>query len=135
MKTNNKDKLNSLISFIAQLDNDEIFKEITFIDGAENRYFVSNKGRVLSLCQNSPRILKPFICGNSGNNKGYYYITIKRKNYRVNRLVAQAFIENPLNKPIVDHIDEDKYNNNADNLQWVTQQENILKHRGITKDA
>lgn len=44
----------------------------------------------------------------------------------VHRLVAQAFIPNPENKPFIDHIDTDPYNNRVDNLRWVTQQENCL---------
>lgn len=123
-----KDKLNSLINFLLALDEEEIFKEITFIDGAEGKYFVSNRGRVLSLTRNTPHILKPFICGNTGNNKGYEYVSICGKDRKINRLVALAFLPNPDGKPIVDHIDEDKHNNNLSNLQWLTQSENISKH-------
>ena len=53
-----KDKLNSLINFLLALDEEEIFKDITFIDGAEGKYFVSNRGRVLSLTRNTPHILQ-----------------------------------------------------------------------------
>ena len=123
-----KDKLNSLINFLLALDEEEIFKEITFIDGAEGKYFVSNRGRVLSLTRNTPHILKPFICGNTGNNNGYEYVSICGKDRKINRLVALAFLPNPDGKPLVDHIDEDKHNNNLSNLQWLTQSENISKH-------
>jgi len=54
----------------------------------------------------------------------YYYVTLsidgKSKNFRVNRLVAECFIENPYNLPIVNHKDENKLNNSADNLEWCT---------------
>lgn len=123
-----KDKLNSLVCFLVGLEDEEEFREITFIDNVDGKYFVSNKGRVLSLCRNVPKILKPFVCGNQGNNKGYQYITIGDRDYKISILVAKAFIPNPDNKPIVDHINEDKHCNIVSNLQWLTQSENLHKH-------
>ncbi len=59
---------------------------------------------------------------------GYYLVKIKKKSYAVHRLVALTYIENPNNHPVVNHIDENKLNNNSDNLEWVTQQENCNAH-------
>ena len=53
----------------------------------------------------------------SNNNKSY--------NCKVHRLVAETFIPNPNNLPHINHIDEDKTNNNIDNLEWCNHQQNI----------
>lgn len=98
------------------------------IEGYEGFYEVSNYGRIKSLidCNGKPRelILKPcynklryasvFLC-----KHGY----MKRK--QIHRIVAQAFIPNPLNYPIINHKDENPSNNKADNLEWCTQKYNI----------
>lgn len=54
---------------------------------------------------------------NLSNEKGH-------KQFKVHRLIAQAFIPNPLNKPQVNHIDNNPLNNRASNLEWVTNLEN-----------
>ena len=89
------------------------------IEGYEGLYLISDNGLVKSLQTN--RILKP-------SGKRYHTLTLcknkKLKYVRVNRLVAQAFIENPNNYPIVMHKDNDTFNNCVDNLQWGTYSEN-----------
>jgi hypothetical protein len=52
-----------------------------------------------------------------------------RKNHKVHRLVAEAFIPNTENKPTVNHIDSNRLNNNIDNLEWATMYEQNLHSR------
>jgi hypothetical protein len=58
-----------------------------------------------------------------------------RKDFKVHRLVAMCFINNTENKPFVNHLDGDKFNNNADNLEWCTHMENVVHaiKTGLTK--
>jgi hypothetical protein len=96
----------------------EIWKDI---EGYEGRYEISNLGNIRS--PRRPNGKKSRIGG-----AGYLYITLwNGKKYNlltVHRLVAKAFIDNPENKPFVNHIDGDKTNASADNLEWCTQSEN-----------
>lgn len=59
-------------------------------------------------------------------SQGYKQTMINYKTYRINRLIAQTFIPNPENLPFVDHIDENKANNNLANLRWCTNQQNQI---------
>lgn len=100
----------------------EIWKPIV---GYEGLYEVSSMGRVKSLkrLRTKERIIAQFI-----NHRGYARVTLwkenKQRKFSVHRLVASAFIPNPEEKPQVNHIDENKLNNNVCNLEWCTQLEN-----------
>jgi len=108
----------------------EIFKDIK---GYEGLYQVSNLGRVKSLpkevviynggsYKTKVKFLKPKLC----NHYGYLTFNLNGKFKKQHRLVAEAFIPNPENKPQVNHIDSDKTNNTIDNLEWVTASENTI---------
>lgn len=100
----------------------EIWKT-AIVDGVENpRYKVSSFGRVICLDWN--RTGKPRLCGLSDNGKGYLTVCIDRVPKLVHRLVAEAFIPNPQNKPCIDHVDTNRQNNCVWNLRFCTYKEN-----------
>lgn len=102
----------------------------------EGLYQISNLGRVKSIthirkngnkenhiCISKGKILKP------GKDSGGYMVVVlskegKTKSYRVHRLVANTFMPNPNNYRCVNHIDENKTNNNVKNLEWCTYKHN-----------
>ena len=95
-------------------------EQYKIIKGYSN-YEISNFGNIRNV--KTGRILKQ--C----NIKGYKKIELINDNgkgitHRVHRLIAEYFIPNPNNKPTIDHIDNNKANNNVNNLRWVTLQEN-----------
>ena len=87
----------------------------------EDRYCVSNFGRVYSIKRET--IMKLSMLN------GYWRVVLydgnKTKGYYVHRIVAEAFIPNPQNKPIINHIDENRANNKTSNLEWATFSENV----------
>ena len=102
---------------------EEIWKPIKEFEGY---YEVSNMGRVRSL--NYKRTGKEKILKNIEDYKGYLEVGLtkngKRKQFKVHRLVAEAFIPNPENKPCIDHINTIRNDNRIENLRWATHEEN-----------
>lgn len=102
----------------------EIWKPIA---GFEKRYEVSNMGRVRSISFNQTGktlILKPSVSSEGYYSVGLYDGTRRQQRKYLHRLVAQAFLDNPDNLPHVNHKDENPANNRADNLEWMSADEN-----------
>ena len=97
-------------------------KEWRDIKGYEGLYKISSNGEIYSLISGKERKLK------ISKSNGYVLIDLYKdgigKWYRVHRLVAEAFIPNPNNLPIVMHLDNNKQNNHYTNLKWGTISEN-----------
>lgn len=110
---------------------DEIWKPIQ----ESPNYFVSNLGNIKSNKNRIKGNLKPLK-----DKDGYFTVSVretgKMRLLKVHRLVAQAFIDNPENKPQVCHIDGDRGNNYYKNLYWGTSKENNrdkIKHGTLAK--
>lgn len=95
------------------------------------QYYITDTGDVYSRVRpNNYRIKK--LKTVFGGTSGYPFVGLwkegKHYNKMIHRMVAETFIPNPENKPQVNHIDGNKFNNNVSNLEWVTDSEN-KKHR------
>lgn len=112
------------------LKNKEVWRDIK---GYEGVYQVSNLGRVkrMPLGKQWPyrkthnNIRKPKL-----TKQGYLSVNLSKNNkvkcYFIHRLVAEAFIPNPYNYPVVNHLDENPLNNIVDNLEWCTHYHNCM---------
>ena len=107
-----------------------VFETFVKIDGFE-KYEVSNLGKVRNI--KSGIMLKPWFT-KDGYLRHCLYKHNKRKNLLLHRIIATAFIDNPDEKPCVNHIDENKLNNDLSNLEWCTARENLI-HGTRTKRA
>ena len=96
-------------------------EEFRIITGFSN-YEISNLGNVKN--KTTGKIMKQSI-----NVFGYYFVSMTndkniKQQCRVHRLIGLTFIPNPNNKPIIDHINNDRKNNNINNLRWASSEEN-----------
>jgi hypothetical protein len=120
----------------------KIWKEISDYKGL---YLISEQGDIKSVRKDKPyrrhnieskaamgnRILKPWLSKAKGRTTGYFKVRLTKneieKDFYLHRLIAEAFLPNPKNKPEVNHINGIKTDNNINNLEWVTGSENA-KH-------
>ena len=89
-------------------------------------YSVSNLANIKN--NKTGKILKPCI-----DTHGYYRVNLRNDGNtyakKIHKLVAEYFIANPYNKNCVDHVDNNKLNNNINNLRWATYQENNMNSK------
>lgn len=94
------------------------------IAGYKGDYKIDDNGRIWSFKNKTPIPLRYWV-----GSSPYYQVGLsmdgKVRRYLVHRLVAQTYIENPKNLPVVHHKDGDSFNNHPSNLEWTTQQKNI----------
>ena len=121
----------------------EIWKDIP---GFEGCYQASTLGRIRSLDRTITRgasarrgpykaKLKGRILTQVTGIQGYQFVPLGKESTsrRVHQLIAKTFIENPENKPMINHIDGNVKNNQVDNLEWCTNKENQIHARDILK--
>lgn len=114
----------------------EVWKDV---HGFEEAYQVSNFGRIKrkERTDSNNRTHKERIMSPSMYSNGYMNVELRMNNKKrrtsVHRLVAEAFIDNPLNLPQINHKDENKANNHVSNLEWCTAQYNIRYKDGVKR--
>lgn len=104
----------------------EVWKDI---DGFEGKYMVSNLGNVKSLNYKRTgreKLLKPVETANGYCGVNLRSETSHKHLVNVHRIVGRAFVPNPENKPQINHINGDKRDNRAENLEWCTASENQI---------
>ena len=111
--------LETFVNFCVRTWNDLVSPEEerwAVIKGYGNKYHVSSKGKVYNA--EGQFLVKTYVKQDGFERVTLYDYEGKTKEYRIHRLVAIYFLDNPENKKIVIHIDKDKHNNRVSNLKW-----------------
>lgn len=136
---------NDKVQIIKDNANDKEFVEEVWRDvfGYEGMYQVSSKGRIMSLSREIPakggayRITNNRVLSASVGKNGYKKIVLSdnnvKKTFLIHRLVAKAFIPNPNEYSLVNHIDENKENNECKNLEWCNYSYNATHGNAMRK--
>jgi len=128
------------IGIVSEFHTVENTDEWKYIPGYEGIYQASVQGQIRSVDRIShecgiKKFRKSCVLEPELQRDGYYHVNLSKENqvktYLVHRLVALAFIPNPSDKPQVNHIDGNKLNNLVENLEWVTQSENMQHAKGL----
>jgi hypothetical protein len=104
-----------------------------WITGYVNHYSICNDGKIYSFKKGVKKLMTPV----KGKTQRYYSIGLSMKGktsrFLIHRLLGIHFIENPYNKPNIDHEDGNPLNNSLSNLRWSDQSQNSMNRRKIDK--
>ena len=118
----------------------EVWKDVPDYQGF---YMASTEGRLISLFRTITRkngvkqTMQPSLVRSNDGSSGYHYVTLckngNKQKIPLHRVIALTFLQNPENKPVVDHINGQKDDNRLCNLRWATYSENMNNSTTIEK--